>query len=585
MKMKDFKKSNIKIGLVLLSIGLLSIVTSCSDFLDYNPKGKLSSEQLQAPEEADALVTAAYAAIGNDDWAYAFTHQWVIGSIRSDDAYKGGGSVPDQGEYDRFEQFYNIQVDQSRLDMLWRALYEGVDRANEALRRLEPVSETDLPIKTIRQAEARFIRGHFYFLLKVLFKYPVWFDENFPKEELKSLGNREYTNDQLWDKIAEDFQFAIDNLPEDQPEVGRANAISAKAYLAKVRLYQAYEQNEQHAVVNISQNRLEEVVDLTTDVINSGKYQLADDFAENFLSEYNNLSESVFAVQYSVDDGTPDGRVSKVTGLNYNMASPYGCCDFHNPSQNMVNAFQTDDSGLPLHETFNEYLLNDYPDDFWENSVDPRLNHTVGIAGTPFKYDPEFIMTPEWRRAPHIYGTYSTMKEIVHYNDPTFRKHGAFHHSALNIQLIRYADVILWKAEALIELGRHTEALPLINQIRERAANSTNRLIFSDGSPISNYNVQSYIDGVNCSWTQDYARRALRFERRLEFAMESPRFFDLVRWGIAAETLNQYFEDEREFGFDFLSEAQFTEGRDEYFPIPLRQIELTEGVYTQNYGW
>src|SRR5690625_315228 len=208
--MKNFKKSNTKIGLFLIAIGIIA-TTSCSDFLDYNPKGKLSSEQLQAPEEANAMVTAAYAAIGNDEWEYPFTHQWVIGSIRSDDAYKGGGSVPDQGEYDRFEQFYNIQVDQSRLDMLWRALYEGVDRANEALRRLESVSEMNMPIKTIRQAEARFIRGHFYFLLKVLFKYPVWFDENFPKEELKSLGNREYTNDQLWDKIAEDFQFAIED--------------------------------------------------------------------------------------------------------------------------------------------------------------------------------------------------------------------------------------------------------------------------------------------------------------------------------------------------------------------------------------
>lgn len=582
--MKNFEKVSVCIVLFIFTIGMVSI-TSCSDFLDYNPKGNLSGDQLQSPDQADAMVTAAYAAIGNDEWTYAFTHQWVIGSIRSDDAYKGGGSVPDQFQYDRFEQFFHILVDQSRLDMLWRALYEGVDRANEALRRLEPISESDFAIKTMRQAEARFIRGHFYFLLKTLFKYPVWFDENFPKDELGNIGNREFTNDQLWDKIAEDFQFAIDNLPDDQPEVGRANAISAKAYLAKVRLYQAYEQNEQNQVVNINQNRLEEVVDLTSDVINSGKHTLADDFAENFLSEYDNLPESVFAVQYSVDDGTPDGRVSKVTGLNYNMASPYGCCDFHNPSQNMVNAFQTDDNGLPLINTFNDHYLRNYPDDFWDNTVDPRLNHTIGISGTPFKYDPEFIMTPEWRRAPSIYGFYSSMKEVVHYNDPTFRKHGAFHHSALNIQIIRFADVLLWQAEALIELGRHSEALPLINEIRERAGTSTGRLVFSDNSPISNYNVQPYIDGVNSNWTQDFARNALRFERRLEFAMESPRFFDLVRWGIAAETINQYFEDERNFGFNHLAQANFTEGRDEYFPIPLRQIELTSNVLTQNNGW
>jgi len=565
---------------------IVIIITSCSqDFLDYTPKGKLSEESFKTGEHADNLVTAAYAAIGNDEWTYPFTHQWVIGSIRSDDAYKGGGSVPDQFEYDRFEQFYHIRVDQSRINMLWQALYEGVNRANEALRRLEPITQEELPKKTIRQAEARFLRGHFYFLLKILFKYPVWFDENYPKDELKNLGNREHTNDQLWDLIAADFQFAVDNLPDDQPAVGRANKVSASAYLAKVKLYQAYEQNEQHEVVNINQDKLEEVVSLTDYVINSGKHWLANDFAENFLTEYNNLPESVFAIQYSVDDGTPEGRVSKVTGLNYNMAPPYGCCDFHNPSQNMVNAFQTNSDGLPKHETFNETRLLHYPEDFWDNTVDPRLNHTIGIAGTPFKYDPEFIMTPEWRRAPHVYGTFSPMKELVHYQDPTFRKHGAFHHSALNIQIIRYSDVMLWKAEALIELGREDEALPIINEIRERAANSTERIAFSDGSPSCNYNIEPYIDGVNCDWTQDYARKALRFERRLEFAMESPRFFDLVRWGIAAEILNNYFEEEREFGFTFLANAYFEKGRDEYFPIPLRQIELTEGAYTQNNGW
>jgi hypothetical protein len=176
------------------------------------------------------------------------------------------------------------------------------------------------------------------------------------------------------------------------------------------------------------------------------------------------------------------------------------------------------------------------------------------------------------------------MKEIVHYSDPTLRKYGAFLANAMNIQIIRYADVLLWKAEALIELGRHTEALPLINQIRERAANSTERLKHNDGSPASNYNISLYVDGENCNWTQDYARKALRFERRLEFAMESPRFFDLVRWGIAAETLNAYFEKEKK-EFIFLEEAFFTKGRDEYFPIPQTQINLVEGIYTQNNGW
>ncbi len=158
-----------------------------------------------------------------------------------------------------------------------------------------------------------------------------------------------YTNDELWNKIAEDFQFAVNNLPETQPEVGRANQLAAKAYLAKVRLYQAYEQDENHQVTNINQERLEEVVTLTGDVINSGEYRLQPDFAQNFLNGFNNGPESIFAAQFSINDGTTTGRVSFVTGLNSPHGAPqYGCCGFHYASQNMVNAFKTDENGVPL---------------------------------------------------------------------------------------------------------------------------------------------------------------------------------------------------------------------------------------------
>ena len=176
------------------------------------------------------------------------------------------------------------------------------------------------------------------------------------------------------------------------------------------------------------------------------------------------------------------------------------------------------------------------------------------------------------------------MKGVVSYKDPTLRKVGAFFVSALNVDIIRYDDVLLIKAEALIELGRHAEALPLINQIRERAKASTSRLIYTNGNPVSNYKIEPYLDGVNCSWTQDYARKALRFERRLELAMEGSRFFDLVRWGIAAETINDYFTKEKT-RYAFLSAAIFKKNRDEYVPIPQAQINLVEGIYTQNYGW
>jgi hypothetical protein len=248
-----------------------------------------------------------------------------------------------------------------------------------------------------------------------------------------------------------------------------------------------------------------------------------------------------------------------------------------------VNAFKTDATGLPMFNTYNDIEMKDSID-FLTNGVDPRLDHTVGIPGHPYKYSGSFIYKSSWARTPTIYGPYSTMKEMLRPDDPGLRKVGAFFGTAKNADIIRYADVLLWKAEALIELGREKEALPLINMLRTRAQNSTTKLKKADGSFSSNYRVNTYLDGVNCVWTQDFARKAMQWERRMEFAMESPRFFDLVRWGIAAETLNLYLGVEKK-RHSYLQNAQFTKGKDEYLPVPQAQIDLTEGIYKQNNGW
>ena len=571
--------------IIIIIAAAVFITISCTkSFLDYNPKGVLTSDQLNTPVNLDKMVIAAYASLGNDDWDPAISHMWQWGSVRSDDSFKGGGSVGDQGEIDFLEQFVTITTDLAKPNRAWISCYDGIARANNALTRILAASPATYPNQMAREAECRFLRGHWYFLLKELFKRVPWIDETIAKEKISTVTNTELTNDQLWDKIAADFQFAIDNLPVNQSEKGRANKVAAQAYLAKVRLFQAYEQNDQNAVTNINPTKLQQVVDLTASVISSGKYNLNDDFAKNFLTAYDNSVESIFAVQASYDDGTGSpGRTNRATGLNYDMAPEFGCCDFHNPSQNMVNAFKTSTTGLPLLDTFDDAIMKDSID-FRTNSVDPRLDHTVGIATHPFKYIPTWIMKPSWRRAPFVYGTFSSMKEVTQYNDPTFRKYGAFMSSAMNFSIIRYDDVLLMRAEALIELNRQAEALPLINQIRTRAKNSTGLLKYANGTPISNYNIQPYIDGVNCTWTKDYARKALQFERRLEFAMESPRFFDLVRWGIAAETLNKHFAVEKK-RFVFLAQANFTKGRDEYLPIPQAQINLVNGIYVQNNGW
>ena len=177
-----------------------------------------------------------------------------------------------------------------------------------------------------------------------------------------------------------------------------------------------------------------------------------------------------------------------------------------------------------------------------------------------------------------------SLKEVVLYDNPCFKKVNPFMSSAKNRDIIRYDDALLWKAEALIELGRHSEALPIINRLRERAKNSTSRLVDQNGNPTANFNVAAYADGVNCNWTQAFAREALRKERRLEMAMEGYRFFDLVRWGIAAEYVNEYLAVEKTRK-PYLQQANFTKHRDEYFPIPLSQINFSKKLYQQNQGW
>jgi len=577
------------------SVIVLLLLVSCSDFLEYKPQGTVSGDQISTPETVDGLVTAAYAQLGNDFWVRPHSHMWVWGSVRGDDSFKGGGSVADQFSYHRYEVNNLIVVDDNRINENWEEIFDGVHRANEALRKLSLFTEADWEDVNVRTAEARFIRAHFYFVAKRIWKRLPWIDETILVEEIKTVGNRELSNDELWDKIADDFQFGVDNLPETQSQPGRVNKFSAAAYLAKVRLYQAYEQDEQHNVTNINASRLNEVVTLCDMVLNSGNYALHPDFRNNFIIDYESGAESVFSIRYSIEDGTPNGRLQMATSLNYNMLAPFGCCDFHNPSYTMLNAFKTDPAtGLPLFDTYNDDLLYDIdtwaglPDlsgiDWMTPTVDPRMDHSIAIPTHPFKYDPEFLMTRGGRRVPEIYGYLSTMKELEHPDSPNFKKIGPFFGTARDLDIIRLDDIMLMKAEALIELGRHAEALPIINAIRARAAGSTDWLVQADDSPTANYLVEEYEDGVNCTWDQDFAREALQWERRLEFAMEGHRFFDLVRWGIAAEVLNDYFTIEK-VRFEHLKDALFTAGKNEYIPIPQAQIDLTEGLYEQNTGY
>lgn len=565
-----------KIIVAFITSGLL-IFGSCKKALDYTPTGVLSSSDLTSPAAVEGLVTAAYAAIGNGDMIGPIYSNWAYGSVRSDDAYKGGGGTGDVGEVDALEH-YNLVTPSmgSFVTRTWQNLFKSIGRANVALRAVNSLSETDFPNKKSRLAELRFLRAHSYFTMKLLYKNIPIFDESATSDDILKVSNT-LSNEESWNKIAADFQYAIDNLPASQPEIGRANKYAAQAYLAKLRLYQAYEQNATHKVVGINAARLQEVVNLTQAVISSGKYSLSKDIADNFLPETENGPESIFAIQFTINDGTTAGRLSYEDGLNYPHGAPqYGCCGFHAASQNLVNAHTTDANGLPNFNTFNNSIA-----DLKTATVDPRLDHTVGIDGHPYKYDNTKPFSNSWVRDPGVYGNFHTMRYQQLASSGSYFKLGPFMGTAKNYDILRYDDILLMQAEAYIELGQQDKALPIINQIRTRAAASTGRLKKLDGTFPSNYNVKPY---PAAGWTQDYARQALRFERRLEFATEGPRFFDLVRWGIAEQTLNAYIAVEKTRR-TFLATAKFTAGRDEYLPIPQSEITFTNGLYKQNPGY
>jgi starch-binding outer membrane protein, SusD/RagB family len=563
-----------KIKQYTIAITVLLFGGACAE-LDTTPQGILSEEQVQTPENIEGLVISAYSALGNDH--YTAPHFfWPTGNLRAGDAHKGGDGSGDIFAYHALSVYQPLIADMSsfppdRQDLnnkMWVRLYGAISRTNSALAVLNEMNETEYELLKTRQGEMRFLRGVFYFFLKIHYKRVPFIDETITTEQALKVSNVALTDQELWTKIADDFRFAKDNLPETQSEVGRANKYSAAAFLAKVLLYQAYEQDDQHAVIDIHEDKLEEVVSLVDEVIASGNYGLEDDFAKNFLYEFDNGKESIFAIQRSQEDGSPDGRGSWSTALNSPHGGTWGCCGFHVPTQNFVNAFKTDADGLPMFDTFNDSDLIPAVD-----AVDPRLDHTVAMDGKPWKYEAGYKYNAAWARAGAVYGTYASMKENERSNCACEIENGPFKVNSKNTVLIRYSDMLLWKAEALIELGRHAEALPIINEIRTRAKNSVTRL-----NNASTYRIDTYDGSV---WTQQYAREALRWERRLELGLEGHRFFDLVRWGVAKETIDEYLAVEKTKR-TYLTDAAFTKGKHEYMPIPETQVVLSGRLYVQN---
>lgn len=570
------------------------MTTGCSDnFLENPPQGSLSDGVMNSPEAIELLVNAAYASLygmtnEQGDPCMRPTTNWSYGEVRADNAYKGGGGEGDVWDVHAMETF-QLQSNNGNLDGKWFNLYSLISRCNSALRVLKAADPNEYKDRDMRIAEVKVIRAHHYFELVRLFNKVPYIDEDLKVSEYVDVPNDQFTRKEHLARIAGDLLDAAEDLPEKQGEVGRINRNIALAYAAKVKLYEAYEQDEQtHVVTGVNKQLLREVVDLIDEVKG---YDLLTDFQQLDMIAYENGPESVFSVQYSMNDGSSDGgRINWSNLLNSPGGnSPYHGDGFFLPSQDLINAYQTDENGLPVfdYQSRPDYGVVEFIDETHQNlsntepTVDPRLDFVVGRPTITYK---TYRETPcqSWVRDRGVYGHNCAKRFWVSPESPDMIKGWPWGASELNWQIIRYADLLLYKAEALIELGEDLEtARQLINRVRQRAMDSEYVKDFNNPEKdAANYKIGLYpAEG----WTQDYARQALRTEMRLEKALEGERFFDLVRWGIAKDVMTRYFEAEKDQRV-YYQVAKFDAG-EEYFPIPVAQYNFSLGRYTQNYGY
>lgn len=581
---------------ILLVAALLS--SGCGkNFLEKPAYSSLSETIVANKDGVNYLLVGAYAALdgsgtptsslgGGNAWEAASTN-WVYGSVAGGDAHKGSEGT-DQTPINEIA-IWQPNVANSFFNTKWRAVYEGIARCNNTLKLMAQAKDMSDADKTKVTAEARFLRGHYYFELKKMFNNVPYITE--------ATVDALVPNDvDIWPNIEADFKYAQANLPPTQPQVARANKWAAQIYLAKTYLYQ---------------KKYAEALPLFNDAIANGvttnglKYQLTDNFEDNFDASKKNNSESVFAIQMSANDGT-NGIANANMGEMLNFPANFKCCGFYQPTFDLVNSYRVDANGLPYLDDYNQHAVKSdmgikatqpfTPDD---GLVDPRLDWTVGRRGLPY-HDWGYFAGSSWIRdqSQRYAGPYATKKMVYwNYNKDKYMDNNSWAPgTAINVLLIRYSDVLLMAAECAAETGDLGTAVNYVNQVRSRMKDHPEGWVhdykdpanpiqgFDPAKPLPYYKIGLYTSFADVT----YARKAIRFERKLELAMEGHRFFDLSRWGIADQVLNAYFTFESAITDD-VKGGHFTKGRNEYFPIPQRQIDLTlkngQPVLKQNAGY
>ena len=561
-------KSKLTVALLLVgALGIAVIFSACGDaFLDTPPQGSLSQSTLASSVDGvETSLISAYKSLqgwtgnwGNETWGTAPTN-WVF-NTGSDDAHKGS----EPGDLDAILQLelYQWVASLPSLSAKWKAVYEGIARSNATIKLAQGLTDVTEDERNRLIGEATFLRAHFHFDA-----YKIW--KNIPYYYETDTDFRKPNDQDVLPLVIADLETAISLLPNDRSQVGRADKTVAQAYLGRVLLFAG---DAQGAKTQLSA------------VVNSGKYALADCFYDNFSVAGNNNSESVFGIQASVNDG--DGE-----GFNSNFAdrltfphgsSPWGCCGFNQPTQNLANAYKVDANGLPF-DDFNDSDIavgDDTP-------VDPRIDWTIGRTDVPYlDWGPH---QDAWIRGQGYVTFYSPKKNVHASGDAILSgSWSGAQLSALNYELIRYADVLLMLAEAEALTGGLSAATDLVNQIRTRAGNCAQQ---PDGEGIAgpadnpgitwaNYQIGTY----PTFGSQDEAMKAIKMERRLELAFEGHRLFDLQRWGDFKQVLNDFIAVERT-KVDVLNQAETVTDKHIAFPLPTIEVELANGNLQQNEGY
>lgn len=532
-------------------------LTSCDDFLDLKPTGTFTEEQLD-DSSIEGLMASAYAGLeahffgNNESFAGPITN-WVF-DVRSDDALKGGGDITME-QYIHQLEVSNVTSDNAVALDKWRNNYYAISRVHKAMNAIE---NSNIANKATYLGELKLLRAYFYFDLIRIFKQVPYFTEN---EDPNGKRADEYTRDQIFSFIKQDLVDAYSVLPEEQSQAGRFNKYVAAAVMAKVSAFTS---------------SWSDVETYANYVIASNKYDFYDNYGDMSKIEFNNKKESIMAVQFSTANNNAHINWSNLLNTTYSEGALFGTGDdFFLGSQNLVDAFATDNNGLPYLDGSDHYVkTTENGDGNYDGNVDPRLDFTVGRLGMPFR---GHTYNKKWCRAYDIYGEYSGKKGLIDPSSPDMVQGFPWGASALNYCIIRYSDIVLLKAEALIEQNKQLdEARTLINDVRKKAQRSIDgNYTPQDLDPFNaNYNVGLY---PSEGWTQEYARKAVRMERRLELAMEGNRWFDLLRWNTAVSTVNAYMQSEKRYHTYYAGNSI---SEDElYFSVPYEEVNNSNGLY------